>query len=167
MQVNLVMFREPGGRKDFPMTDSTTTIGRKDECDIRIPLTEVSRRHARIAVVGDEAFLEDLGSANGTFLNNQRVETKAKLSPGDHIVVGPVVFTVQLDGEPQEIRAVKTKLRPLSAVGNASASSGDSKAGSQAYGRDEELDPISALEALASSADQTAIDAFDDEDGVF
>ena len=157
MQVNLVMFSESGSRRDFPVTGSSIKIGRKDDCDIRIPLSEVSRHHAILEVRGSELALKDLGSANGTFVNNKRIE-QVILHPGDHVVIGPVVFTVQVDGKPDEIRGVRTKLRPMSAVAQAQAS------GDSSVKREEEIDPISALEALASSADQTAIDAFDDED---
>lgn len=164
MDVRLVMFRESGERRDFPLTNPETTIGRKDDCDIRIPLAEVSRHHARIMVADGRAVLKDLGSANGTYINNERVKER-ELAAGNHLVVGPVVFTVQIDGIPEDVRAVKTKLRPLSTVGKAAAASGDSGAADHVYDREEDVDPISALEALASSADQTAIDPFEDEEG--
>ncbi len=159
MEVNLVMFSETGARRDFPVSGQAVRIGRKDDCDIRIPLSEVSRHHAQLHVRDrEEIVLKDLGSANGTFVNNKRIK-EVVLHAGDHIVIGPVVFTVQVDGKPDEIRGVKTKLRPISAV----ADSQSAAAGSNVV-REDEIDPISALEALASSADQTAIDAFDDED---
>lgn len=159
MEVNLVMFSESGSRRDFPVSTQAVKIGRKDDCDIRIPLSEVSRHHATLQIRNQtEVVLKDLGSANGTFVNNKRIK-EVVLHPGDHVVIGPVVFTVQVDGKPDEIRGVKTKLRPMSAVANSQSAAGDSS-----VGREEEIDPISALEALASSADQTAIDAFDDED---
>ena len=161
MQANLVMFRESGDRRDFKLTAKTTTVGRKDDCDIRIPLADVSRHHAEFALAADAVVLRDLGSANGTYVNNRRVKKEVKLAAGDHVVIGPVVFTFQLDGEPKEIRAVKTKLRLSSAT--AKPGPGDSAASDHVYQKQEEIDPISALEALASSADQTAIDHFDDE----
>ncbi len=162
MDVKLVMFQESGERRDFPIRGPKATIGRKDDCDIRIPLAEVSRHHAQILTSDTGISVKDLGSANGTYVNNKKIKHQ-KLQPGDHLVVGPVVFTLQIDGLPKDVRAVKTKLRPLSAVGN-SAKPGDSAAADHVYQRDEEIDPISALEALASSADQTAIDPFDDEE---
>lgn len=162
MEVKLVMFRESGERREFPLNSQITVIGRKDDCDIRIPLSEVSRHHTQIIVSDKGAVVKDLGSANGTYLNNARVKEK-RLSAGDHIVVGPVVFTVQVDGVPTDIRAVKTKLRSLSAVSKSPVGPGDSSA-DRVYNRDEEVDPISALEALASSADQTAIDPFEDDE---
>jgi predicted component of type VI protein secretion system len=88
-----------------------TVIGRREDCDLRIPLGEVSRKHCRLVRDGDTLKLEDLGSSNGTFLNGQRVQ-EALLSPGDTIQVGPVVFAVQIDGEPPE-----EELNPVAAAG--------------------------------------------------
>ena len=161
MDVKLIMFREDGKRRVFPLRSSATTIGRKTDCDIRIPLVEVSRRHAEIAVDDDGAVLKDLGAANGTFLNNRRV-TEEDLEPGDQILIGPVVFTVQIDGEPgdDEVVEVRTTLsgRPKDGSGQAGLGTSQHVALS-----DDDTDPIAALEALASSADQTAINPEDDE----
>ena len=157
MDVKLVMFRDSGERREFQVSGGITTVGRKDDCDIRIPVAEVSRHHAEFRQSGTLLELKDLGSANGTFVNNKRVK-QHKLSPGDHVVIGPVVFTVQIDGNPKDIRPVKTTLRTRSAARR-------QKAGAKpAAVVDEDLDPISALEALASSADQTALDPFDEEE---
>jgi pSer/pThr/pTyr-binding forkhead associated (FHA) protein len=164
MDARLVMFRESGDRRDFPLTAEVTTIGRKDDCDIRIPLSEVSRHHAELHLTDNGVKVKDLGSANGTFVNNKKVKITL-LKAGDHVVVGPVVFTYQLDGVPTDIRAVKTKLRSISA--NSATAEEAPEPAAPVYEKHEEVDPISALEALASSADQTAIDAFEDEDDVF
>ena len=110
MQVVLVMFRSDGERRSFSVTRDVTVIGRREDCDLRIPLSEVSRKHCRLVRDGDTLKLEDLGSSNGTFLNGQRVQ-EALLSPGDTIQVGPVVFALQIDGEPPE-----EDLRPVTAA---------------------------------------------------
>ena len=154
MDIKLIMFREDGARRVFPVPEGATTIGRKDDCGIRIPLAVVSRRHAEIVASADGLLLRDLGAANGTWLNNRRV-TEEELEPGDNIVIGPVVFTVQVDGEPgdDEIIAIRTKVAGKGG-GKREARVGTSK---HVHMSDEDVDPISALEALASSADQTAI----------
>jgi pSer/pThr/pTyr-binding forkhead associated (FHA) protein len=101
MQAVLVMFRSDGEKRSFSIARDMTVIGRREDCDLRIPLGEVSRKHCRLVRDGDTLKLEDLGSSNGTFLNGQRVQ-EALLSPGDTIQVGPVVFALQIDGEPSE-----------------------------------------------------------------
>lgn len=102
------MFKSDGTRRDFPLKKARTVIGRKSTCDLRIPLTSVSRQHCEI-VVDDNGTpqLRDLGSSNGTFHNSNRVQ-KTELSAGDELVVGPVVFVVVIDGVPQDISPVRT-----------------------------------------------------------
>lgn len=95
------MFRSDGERRSFSMARDMTVIGRREDCDLRIPLGEVSRKHCRILRDGDTLKLEDLGSSNGTFLNASRVQ-EALLTPGDTIQVGPVVFVLQVDGVPSD-----------------------------------------------------------------
>jgi pSer/pThr/pTyr-binding forkhead associated (FHA) protein len=161
MEVCLVMFREDGSRVEFALTKPVTIIGRKETCDIRIPLAEVSRKHTEVLVDDASVKVKDAGSANGTYVNNKRV-AEEKLAPGDHLIVGPVVFTVQVDGDPSDIRPVRTKLRRRGS--SAAPQPVAASASGSAAALDDDQDPISALEALASSAEQTAIDPLDDDD---
>jgi len=159
MEVKLVMFREDGSRRDFPLASGANTIGRKDDCTIRIPLATVSRRHAEIIVKKEGVTVRDLGAANGTYLNNRRI-TEDDLEAGDQVVIGPVVFTVQINNKPssEEIVRIRSKV-PQTQAQAKGARVGTSK---HVYMSDEEVDPISALEALASSADQPAINPEED-----
>lgn len=160
MDAKLVMFREDGERREFSLNPDTTIVGRKNDCDVRIPLSEVSRKHVELQVEGTTITAKDLGSANGTYVNNKKI-SQCSLSAGDHIIIGPVVFTVQIDGSPSEIRPVKTRVKRQSS--SSSSVPAAASVGGSASPIDDELDPISALEALASSADQTAIDPLDDD----
>jgi pSer/pThr/pTyr-binding forkhead associated (FHA) protein len=101
MQVVLVMFRADGQRRSFSIVRDMTVIGRREDCDLRIPLGEVSRKHCRLIKDEQGVRVEDLGSSNGTFHNNERVQ-EAPLAPGDTIRVGPVTFMVQIDGVPSD-----------------------------------------------------------------
>ncbi|MGB2984337.1 MAG: FHA domain-containing protein [Phycisphaerae bacterium] len=161
MDIRLVMFREDGSRRIFPLAPGATTIGRKNDCTIRIPLAIISRQHAEIFVDEDGVTLKDLGAANGTYLNNRRIEEE-DLEPGDQIMVGPVVFAVQIDGQPadDELIEIRTKVSSSQKVAKQDADVGTSEHVSIS---DDEVDPISALEALASSTDQTAINPEDEE----
>lgn len=104
MTVSLVTFGRKGVRKDFAIPGHAVIIGRKSTADLRIPMAEVSRSHCEIALTGGQLLLRDLNSSNGTLVNGQRV-TKVALKAGDRIMVGPVVFTVQIDGRPANITA--------------------------------------------------------------
>lgn len=70
----------------FALTKAEFTIGRNPGNDILIDNVGVSRRHAVIQVSGDHVVVEDLGSANGTFVNGQKI-TKHELQDGDEILV--------------------------------------------------------------------------------
>jgi pSer/pThr/pTyr-binding forkhead associated (FHA) protein len=95
------MFRADGERRSFSIVRDMTVVGRREDCDLRIPLGEVSRKHCRLIMDGEAVRLEDLGSSNGTFHNGERVR-EATLAPGDTVQIGPVTFMVQIDGVPAD-----------------------------------------------------------------
>jgi len=107
MDLSLVMFKADGTRKDFPVDKSRIVIGRTKHCDLRVPLSSISRQHCEIVVSDDRIAIRDLGSSNGTYHNNNRVQ-EATLSAGDEVMVGPVVFTLVVDGQPSDIEPVRT-----------------------------------------------------------
>jgi len=74
--------------KVFPIK-GPTTIGRTSDCDIVIDTDEVSRRHALLKPTSQGLSVEDLGSSNGTFINNQRVQ-QAFLNPGDELRIDTI-----------------------------------------------------------------------------
>ena len=67
--------------------NTTMIVGRERDCDIIIPLRQVSRRHSLITPAPDGAFLEDLGSKNGTYLNGSLVDEPTLLTDGDEIQI--------------------------------------------------------------------------------
>ncbi len=86
---DLVGAREtsPGTTEVHPLREESITIGRDRSCSIVLGHPAVSRRHAIIIVTDSSFLLEDLKSANGTFVNNTRVE-RASVKPGDVIRFG-------------------------------------------------------------------------------
>lgn len=80
------------GERRIPLLQGDNVLGRGGEAGIRIDLGRVSRLHARIRVDGERAWLEDLGSKNGTFLRGQRLLAPAELADGDQIGIGTVVL---------------------------------------------------------------------------
>ena len=70
-------------------TGKELVVGRREDADIQVRDDGVSRRHATINVVGEGAEIKDLGSANGTFVDGQRV-TEARLTDGSRLTIGLV-----------------------------------------------------------------------------
>jgi predicted component of type VI protein secretion system len=71
--------------------------------------TQVSRRHARIAPQNGAAVVEDLGSTNGTFVNDQPIHSPRQLSPGDRIRIGLTVLEVR---SPQQVQQRPSAVQP-------------------------------------------------------
>jgi hypothetical protein len=72
------------GHPDILLDGGAVVIGRGRWCDVRIPSARVSRRHCCLILSGNEVFIRDLGSTNGTWINGRRVE-RGTLRPGDEI----------------------------------------------------------------------------------
>jgi pSer/pThr/pTyr-binding forkhead associated (FHA) protein len=165
MDLKLVMFKPNGTRKDFPLPKPVSVIGRGENCDLQIPLVNASRRHCEISLADGEVKVKDLASSNGTYVNNKRIN-ECPLAAGDRLVIGPVVFTVQIDGVPEEITPTKTKAQraaegadeivDLEADTVDADAAGDididvlAAAAVDDGDEPEDIDPIAALEALAA-----------------
>ncbi len=78
-------------------------IGRKPGCDIFLDNLSVSGEHANIFTIGEDSFIQDLNSTNGTFINNKRI-TKHYLRNGDIITIGK--YTLVYMTEPSETRTM-------------------------------------------------------------
>lgn len=72
-------------------------MGRAHESDISVPSEEVSRNHARLQVTPDGIMVEDLGSANGTWINGKRIHTDL-LKPGDELRLDTIRFMLIAPG---------------------------------------------------------------------
>ena len=101
MKVALVMFKD-GQRRDFPLTEMTTTIGRAGDCALRIPARDVSRHHCEVTLGVDGVLVRDVGSSNGTYVNGKRV-AQVELQAGHPLRIGPALFVVQIDGKPAKL----------------------------------------------------------------
>ena len=77
---------QPG--QEYEFSQAELTIGRDPTCEISIAQTSVSRRHARLSRQGDQYFVEDLGSSNGTTVNGKPVHGVMPLNSGDQLGLG-------------------------------------------------------------------------------
>ncbi|MGZ5441644.1 MAG: FHA domain-containing protein [Thermoanaerobaculia bacterium] len=77
----------------FPLREGENVVGRDPACAAVIDEPDVSRDHARIAIAGHSATIEDLGSKNGTLVDGVRIREKTALSPGSEIRLGETVLS--------------------------------------------------------------------------
>jgi len=112
MDVKIVAISPKGTRKIFPLVAAQTTLGRQDDCDLKIPLSEISRRHCQLVVEENSVRIKDLGSANGTFVDGKKI-TEQELKGGNVVsLAGAINFMVQIDGKPAEIDEKKLRQKP-------------------------------------------------------
>ena len=90
MQLTLLTDDESGQGISF--SDSGCLVGRADECDLRPRSKFVSRLHCLISMENGRAVIEDLGSRNGTFVNDERVLYPRELQVGDILGIGHVQY---------------------------------------------------------------------------
>ena len=100
MEVNLVFIKKDGTTQSFPLPSAVTFIGRRQDCDMCIPLSVVSRRHCQIYIEYNKVMVRDLKSRNGIHLNGEPIE-EAQAKAGDVLTIGPVKFIFQIDGVPE------------------------------------------------------------------
>ncbi|MFN2591001.1 MAG: FHA domain-containing protein [Actinomycetota bacterium] len=85
----LVLLNEKGGKVATHQLDGDQLqIGRADACQIQLSDTYASQFHARIYRQDGSWFVEDLGSTNGTYLNQRRITSPAELRAGDRLRIG-------------------------------------------------------------------------------
>lgn len=87
----LIVIKGADEGRQFELDGSALGVGRDASNAIRLHDTEVSRRHAEFRFVDGGYALADVGSANGTFVNNQPIK-ETRLQPGDHITIGQSIM---------------------------------------------------------------------------
>jgi pSer/pThr/pTyr-binding forkhead associated (FHA) protein len=102
MNIILILFKKNGSQKTFPLPSDITVIGRRQDCDLCVPLNSVSKRHCQLNSNTTILKIRDLNSRNGTYLNNKRI-SEAVAKAGDYIKIGPLTFLIQIDGQPKKI----------------------------------------------------------------
>ena len=108
---------EPGLVPTLLLDGDEAVIGRDPSCHQSIALPMISSRHARLSRSGDRVVIEDLGSANGTFVNACRIDGTIAVAPGDLIGLGS--HTVRLAvAPPRPVEARVPALDPIPAGPN-------------------------------------------------
>jgi len=117
MSLMLEIVEGPGAGKQYDI-DRPVVIGRDDTADLVIDDSQASRRHARIEPTGHGAVVEDMGSTNGTFINDNELHGRAELGPDDELLIGVTVMQVRTSADvqrqPSAVRAVPSFAVPES-----------------------------------------------------
>jgi hypothetical protein len=87
---------------EFPIVaDKQILIGRSSDLDMVLVEDMVSRKHAKITTQGEQIWIEDLGSTNGTFVNGEKIK-RARLKEGDRVLIGTSILKVISGDAPKE-----------------------------------------------------------------
>lgn len=97
-----LLIQAPGGRlRKVPLGSGNLMVGRSKTAELSFPEDAgLSRRHFRLIREGDSWLVEDLGSKNGTFLNDAAVKSRMPLRPGDRITAGHLAMTYEVPAAP-------------------------------------------------------------------
>ncbi len=86
--------KSDGTKAEIPLSEKPITIGRSPKADVVLEDEKASRLHCGIRNIDNEYRIKDLGSKNGTYLNDERIES-ATLTTGDKLCVGRTILHVE------------------------------------------------------------------------
>jgi predicted component of type VI protein secretion system len=135
--------------KEIPITAAEFRIGKDPSCQLK-PASGVSDKHCAFLVKQGKLFLVDLGSAEGTFVNDNKISAEVELKPKDKVKVGPLLFEVKIE-------APAAAMKPAAAVAVPAAKPAVVAPAAK---------PVEKVEPKKSSGDEDDLDdlLFDDDD---
>jgi pSer/pThr/pTyr-binding forkhead associated (FHA) protein len=83
------------------VADQPIYIGRSRQCALRLDSADISGKHARLGYENGQFWVEDLGSTNGTFVNEQQISGRVNVAPGVPIILGREISIVGVTSEDQ------------------------------------------------------------------
>jgi ABC-type multidrug transport system ATPase subunit/predicted component of type VI protein secretion system len=107
-QSHILITKGPHAGEKIDLSNLPMTIGRDATSDFQMDVQSVSRQHARLTRTAGGYFIEDSGSRNGTFVNEQRIQTAHQLKNGDLIALGPDVEMKAVIPVPEKIEVMHT-----------------------------------------------------------
>jgi len=135
MDLKLIVLAGAKEGTQIPLKKDKFVIGRASECTLRAGSSAISRRHCAIVRKDDDWFVRDLGSRNGTFLNDQAVAEPTLLKVGDELRVGPLHFRVEPKVRSDE-GSKASKSKSAAKAAKPAAEPGDVKRGRQPPAKD-------------------------------
>lgn len=104
-RVARLAIQTPGGTWETPLQGEALVIGRQSDADVVLNQAKVSRQHARIERRGDEFWLRDLDSTNGTWLGGRRID-QHPLHDGDTIRIGDAQLVFKQATSPEDLTLI-------------------------------------------------------------
>ncbi len=114
MEVWLKSLAANSASKEIKLPAARFLIGRDEDCHLRPKSDLVSRHHCIVFVEPDGVLVRDLGSRNGTFVNDERLAGERPLASGDRLCVGPLAFEVRITAS-SSAPAQQTRATPAAA----------------------------------------------------
>jgi len=105
MDFELHVVRGRSASQTLKLTDGVNSVGRHDDCSVRIKSSQVSRKHCELFEKKGMLLVKDLGSANGTFVNGKKVEGQLVLEPGDELSIGGIKLRVARVGQAPPVKS--------------------------------------------------------------
>lgn len=84
-----------GGGDTIPLLRAKLTLGRRESCDVCLRFPNISGQHCELTFKDGVWFIRDLGSTNGTKVNNDRIQSTKALRPGDEINIAKRIYKIQ------------------------------------------------------------------------
>ena len=109
MSVQLVVAGGSRAGQVIPIVGDRFVIGRADDCNLKPRSELISRYHCEISLKDGAAFVRDMGSKNGVFLNENQITETHELKNGDKLTVGPLEFFVHITVEMKVQKIPKVK----------------------------------------------------------
>lgn len=103
MKLSLVVSQGNPVGKEIPVRQAQFLIGRDPDCQLRPASPLVSKRHCALIVRGEQVFIRDFGSTNGTIVNGSPLRGEVEAKDGDELKFGPLCFRLKLVPEPATV----------------------------------------------------------------
>lgn len=101
--------------KEYPIPQGSAVIGRGNQCDIMIAGTHLSRQHAQLTLQDNQLHIKDLGSANGTYLNDKRID-EGVVRAGDRLRLD--VYSFRVIGPEEDPHKTRIRRAPAPSPSN-------------------------------------------------
>ena len=116
MKLSLVVAQGVHEGKVIPVNGDQFSIGRDPKCHLRPSSPAISKNHCAFAIRDGKVFLRDTGSTNGTFVNDEKVESEREVKAGDRVKAGPLEFLIRVDSEAAKPNSILPTAPSVSAM---------------------------------------------------